>query len=215
MTSSPSHGINKIVSKISILFGSRPSYPSFYRTDCHRYLGGECMDGLSLEIADCDFVAAGSCGTNCSCCIKCSDSGKCLANGGQCQPGRECPPKTYIDILSPCRSPSTCVCCQNCTQTQECMDGESNDVGQCTGNDKLLLMDVYYKPSTPLNCENPECNCVLKCGGASCEANNGTCIRKGETCPPGLLNNAAAERCGCNNNATCICCIPVNIFPNC
>ncbi|KAK3880395.1 hypothetical protein Pcinc_015078 [Petrolisthes cinctipes] len=90
------------------------------------------------------------------------------------------------------------------------MDGESNDVGQCTGNDKLLLMDEYYKPSTPLNCVNPECNCVLKCGGASCEANNGTCIRKKETCPPGLRSNAAARRCGCNNNATCKCCIPGN-----
>ncbi|KAK3880396.1 hypothetical protein Pcinc_015079 [Petrolisthes cinctipes] len=33
MTSSPSHDINKIVSKISILFGSRPSYPRPIMTD--------------------------------------------------------------------------------------------------------------------------------------------------------------------------------------
>ncbi|KAK3880399.1 hypothetical protein Pcinc_015082 [Petrolisthes cinctipes] len=108
MTSSPSHDNNEIVSKISILFGSRPSYPS---TACHRSLGGRCLSGDALSPANCDFVSSGNeCpyGRDSSCCIKCSDSGRCLANGGECTPGSECPPDAYKDVFSPCRSPSAC-----------------------------------------------------------------------------------------------------------
>ncbi|KAK3878717.1 hypothetical protein Pcinc_016664 [Petrolisthes cinctipes] len=188
-------------------------------TACGLFLGGKCMKSDSVTAEDCDFVSTGNecpLGRDCSCCIKCSDSGMCLANGGQCQSDRECPPNAYIDVLSPCRSPSACVCCQNCTQTEKCMDGESDDTGLCTGNaDNLLLMDEYYKPSSPLDCENSECTCVLKCGGAACEAGSGICIRKEEACPEGFKNNKRAKRCGCNNGDTCKCCIPAGTNPMC
>ncbi|KAK3894086.1 hypothetical protein Pcinc_002105 [Petrolisthes cinctipes] len=215
MASSPALDINDNVSRH--FWGCRGGCCK-RSTACHRILGGKCLKGDALSAADCDFVAPGNeCSrrTNCSCCIKCSDSGRCLANGGQCQSDRECPPNAYIDVFSPCRSSSACVCCQNCTQTQECVGGENNDTGLCTGNaDNLLRMDEYYSPSTSLTCENTECNCILKCGGASCEGNGGFCI-KGEECPPGFENNATADICGCNNNSICKCCLPVNSTLTC
>ncbi|KAK4322662.1 hypothetical protein Pmani_006563 [Petrolisthes manimaculis] len=194
--------------------------PSFF-TSCFRNLGGICMRGAALEEANCDFVApsteCSSWSGDCSCCIKCSDSGMCLANGGQCQMDRVCPPEAYIDVLSPCASPSACVCCQKCIQTSTCIDGgESNDTGLCTGNaDTLLLMDEYYEPSPGLDCDDGECSCVLKCGGDDCERNEGMCIKKTENCPEGYKNNRQAKKCGCNNSDTCMCCLPIGKKSDC
>ncbi|KAK4306181.1 hypothetical protein Pmani_006960 [Petrolisthes manimaculis] len=188
-------------------------------SSCHHVLGGTCVKDDVLEDAQCDLVAPGNeCrwGRDCSCCIKCSDPSRCIDNGGTCQVDRECPVNAYVDIFSPCRA-CACVCCQKCIQTSECTDGENDDIGLCTGNaEKLLLNDPFYEPSTPLKCDNPECSCVLECGGTKCIDNNGMCIKKGKPCPMGFKADGTSRTCGCNDNDTCKCCLPVNgPPPNC
>lgn len=96
-------------------------------------------------------------------------------------------------------------CCRDCNQNSMCTTGQGNDAGMCVGNkDELLVLREYYMPSPPIDCDDSECECVLRCTGTLCETAGGMCILKREMCPEGMN---PFNQCGCDSNK-CRCCLP-------